>query len=185
MKRTNKAIINLRKRERAHKLRVPSNPPDFTAVPWYHLILRIQNPAANLTTGVIISNFITQTGLNTTTEGIDIRLNSIRVWGALKSLASDKLQPLRLAVYDPVGSSSSIPGGTGGTGRRVLDVITDFPDAVNRAALGYTFSSTQRQVAIACPTGGTTPLFNLNGVGPDSVCYIDLLWRSPNINILV
>lgn len=170
---------------KASKFSVPTHPPDFTAVPWYHLILRIQSPpASTISTETIRSHWSTQLGLTTTTDGIDVRLNSIRVWGSLVTTASAVLQPLRLAVYDPVGSSSTSVG-TGGIGRRLLDVVVDYPDQVTRASVGYRFSGIQKQVAIGCPNAGTTPLFEVQGAGTDSIIYIDLLWRTPNITGII
>lgn len=182
--KTRNTQMRPRRIEAGHKLKVPSLPPDFTAVPWYPITLRLENPGTAVTTLNVEQVLSTQLGLTFPFGTVDIRLNSVRVWGPLTSpMGSSALQPLSMAVLDPIGSGGTAT--TGGTGFRTMEVITDFPDQVQRSAVGYKYSLSNSQTSLRCVgTGSGVTLWNLQGAGPGSVMYINILWRSPNVSVL-
>jgi hypothetical protein len=156
-----------------HRLRVPHVPPEFTAVPWYPLTVRIQNPPATLTLLNLRENIQSQLGF-TSTYIVDVRLQYVQLWGALVTpTGTSFLNPVTLTVWDPFSSL--------GDGRSTLEVLTDYPDQVNRAAVGYQYSFAQRQVSIRLST--SAQLYSMQGVGAGAIMYVRLFWRSPNINI--
>jgi hypothetical protein len=60
----------------------------------------------------------------------------------------------------------------------VLEQITDYPDAVNRAVVGYQYSSAQQQKSVPMEPQNTVAIFTQqSGVGNAAVMYINLLWR--------
>jgi hypothetical protein len=156
-----------------HRLRVPHIPPEFTAVPWYPLTVRIQNPSATVTLLDLRTNIQSQLGF-TTNYIVDVRLQYVQLWGALVSPSgSSFLNPVTLSCWDPFSSL--------GDGRAILEVLTDYPDQVNRASVGYQYSFAQRQVSVRLSTSAR--LFSCEGVGPGAIMYVRLFWRSPNISI--
>jgi hypothetical protein len=156
-----------------HRLRVPHVPPEFTAVPWYPLTVRIQNPSATVTLLSLRENIQSQLGF-TTNYIVDVRLQYVQLWGALVSpQGTSFLNPVTLTVWDPFSSL--------GDGRSVLEVLTDYPDQVNRACVGYQYSFAQRQVSIRLST--QAQLFTCQGVGAGAIMYVRLFWRSPNTQI--
>lgn len=182
--KTRNTQMRPRRIDNGHKLKVHSLPPDFTAVPWYPIVLRLENPGVAVSTLNVETVLATQLGLTFPSGTVDIRLVSVRVWGPLTTpTGTSALKPLSMAVLDPIGSGGTAT--TGGTGTRTLEVITDYPDQVQRPAVGYKYSAASSQTSIRCNgTGSGVFLWNLQGAGPGSVMYLNILWRSPNILIL-
>lgn len=184
MQKTRNTQMRPRRNEAGHKIKVPSLPPDFTAVPWYPIVLRLENPGTAVTTLSVETVLATQLGLTFPSGTVDVRLISVRVWGPLTTpTGTSALQPLSMAVLDPIGSGGTAT--TGGTGVRTMEVITDFPNQVQRSSVGYKYSMSNSQTSLRCVgTGGGVTLWNLQGAGAGSVMYINILWRSPNVSIL-
>ena len=160
-------------------MRIMPHPPDFTSFPWYDLIVRIEGPPTSLTGAVLNAAFNNQTGL-ATSSGIAFRLQSVRVWGAIIPMNSGNiLQPLVVVVLDPIGATAA--SNVGGTGPRVLQQITDYPNQVSRACIGYRYPKAQREFSFSTNASNTTPLLNMTGVGPGSVLYYHVQWRADNI----
>jgi len=100
----------------------------------------------------------------------------VKVWGALVS-GTNVLQPITMLVIDPIG----IAAASGfGTGQRVLEQITDFPDQVSRSRVGYEYPKAQREFSLLISNAGAgaPALLGLSGVGANSVAYIHLQWRA-------
>ena len=76
-----------------------------------------------------------------------------------------------MVVIDPVRSP----------GTEILEVLTDYPDQVNRARVGYHYSLAQRQIVLRLDN--TVQLYRNQGVGAGAIMYVYLFWRSPNIEI--
>jgi hypothetical protein len=154
-----------------HKIRVPHTPPEFTPVPWYPLTVRIANPPAQITYTVLRSSIQSQLGF-TSSYVLDVRLQRVMLWGALVTPnGTSFLNPVTLAVLDPIRIA----------GAEVLEVLTDYPNQVSRACVGYQYSIAQRNVTIRLDVG--TTLYRCEGVGPGAIMYVRLFWRSPNIAV--
>jgi hypothetical protein len=155
---------------------IDSRPPDFISAPWYNLTVRIDNPGTTLTTTVLSQALSSQLGFTTPGGVSDVRLQSVRIWGALvASNATNPLQRVTVIINDPIGLDSV--AGTG-TGSRVLEQITDYPDQVNRAAIGYVYPKAQREFSLRIGVVPVGVLINSVGLGPNSVIYFNLQWRT-------
>lgn len=156
-----------------HKLKAPTHPPEFTAVPWYPLTLRIQNAPSTVNLNTIREAFGSQLGFPDLFD-IDFRLVSVHVWGALVSPAgSSYLNPVTAAIYDPIARAGGV--------NSILQVLTDYPDQVRRSAIGFKYSMPQQQAVLRTGTTGT--LLQLSGVGSGSIVYIRMFWRTPNVSV--
>lgn len=156
---------------RGHKFKVPNHPPEFCSVPWFPLILRINNPLLAITLGNVYSAFVAQlSGLSFSGSTLNIRLQSIRIWGPIPTTNTPLNVQFREIFDDILGSS---PAGSVG----ILEDVTDYADQVNRARVGYSYSTAQQQKALFVVTGQADPLCTLSGAGAGSVAYISLLWR--------
>jgi hypothetical protein len=184
LQKTRNTQMRPRRTEAGHKINVPSLPPDFTAIPWYPIVLRLENPGTAVTTLNVENVLATQLGLTFPSGTVDIRLISVRVWGPLTTpTGTSALKPLNMAVLDPIGSGGTAT--TGGTGTRTMEVITDYPDQVQRPAVGYKYSISNSQTSLRCVgTGSGVTLWNLQGAGTGSIMYINILWRSPNVLVI-
>jgi hypothetical protein len=167
--------LRKRKQIHGHILTVPPHPPDFVSRPWYNLVVRIESPPAVLNTQVISTAIESQLGISSGL--LNIRLQTVRVWGALVAPdAGSPLQPVVLVVFDPFRGVQSV---VTADQSRVLEQITDYPDMVNRASVGFKYSEAQSELSLyANPGGSAQPLFQLSGAGPNSIMYINLLWRA-------
>jgi len=162
-------------------LRVSPHPPDFTSFPWYNLIIRLVNPPSLVSSITLFQNFLTQTGLGGLGDGIDFRFQSVRVWAPLVPMnAATTLQPLTVSVLDPIGATPA--SAVGGTGQRVLEQLTDYPDQVSRACVGYVYPKAQREFAFSTVNNINVPLLNITaaGSGAGAVAYFNVQWRAAN-----
>jgi hypothetical protein len=153
---------------------IPSQPPSFVSFPWYPLTVRL----AGVNTPIISANLFAQmtTQLNLVATVFSVRLQHVKVWGALvPPNGSAVLQPLTIQILDPIGATAA--SAIGGTGTRVLEQLTDFPDQVNRSSIGYIYPRAQREFAFTINATSTVPLIVASGVGPNSVVYLHLQWR--------
>jgi len=170
--RPNVSALRMLKRSlNFHKLKAPSHPPEFTAVPWYNLVLRIQDPPTIITKNSIRDNLFSQLGIiSLQPTQIDFRFQAVFLWGAMTT--SNILNPVSLAVIDPISLANIASTGAGG----ISTVLIDYPDYVNRARVGFKYSEAQSKAVMS--SGSTVPVFNTTGAGGGSVMYIHLNWRT-------
>jgi len=159
-------------------LHIDSRPPDFVSAPWYNLVVRIDAPAVAVTTVNLQAALASQLGITFTGGFTTVRLQSVKVWGALVSPnASQPLQRVTVIINDPIGLDGVL---SNGIGTRVLEQITDYPDQVNRAALGYVYPKAQREFSLRLSGSGQplAPLLSTIGLGANSVIYFNVQWRA-------
>lgn len=132
------------------------------------------DPPATVTSVLLQAAISTQLGIAFTGSIVNVRLQAVRVWGALKANdASTSLQPLSVNILDPVASTFN-----GSIANRVLEALTDYPDAVKRAAVGYKYPEAQREVSLYLANATPVTLLQINGGGADSVVYFNIQWRA-------
>jgi hypothetical protein len=73
-------------------------------------------------------------------------------------------------VFDEVLTS-------GAADQMILEEITDYADQVNRARVGYVFSTAQQQKSILLANANDDKFIALGGAGTGSIMYVNLLWR--------
>lgn len=152
------------------KMLIAPQPPEITSRPWYHLVVRMPNQSSTVTFANIRTALISQLGLEAA-QSIHFKLESVRVWAALNAAVGTVLDPLIVNIYDPIIT------GSGTT--RVLEQFTRYPDAVNRACIGFEYPTAQRCTVIdGLSTAG---LLIASGLGDHSIIYVSLLWRSGNV----
>jgi hypothetical protein len=152
------------------KINVPSHPNEFTARPWFPLVVRIDFPGPQVTATDLCTAIASQLGIGTYAD-YSFRLQSVKVWGELVQLsASGVLAPLVLNVLDPIAEASIA------STQRTLEQFIEYPDQVNRAACGFEYPAAQKCIALV-PVSGFN-LLRLSGVGGDSVVYFHIHWRS-------
>lgn len=156
---------------RGHKLTVPNHPTDFCAQPWFPLVVRINNPGAAVKFTDLYLAMVSQlTGLSFQNSALMVRLMSIRLWGPIPTTSA----VLRLVVKDIFDDTI----GTSVAGAQVvLEVIENYADQVNRARVGYVYSTAQQQKGLFVISGTNDDIFTTSGAGTGSVAYIQLLWR--------
>lgn len=156
------------------RFRVSPHPNSFNAVPWFPLVVRLTNPPASVTTVTLAAAISNQLGVTFTGGQVNVRLQSLKVWG---SLTTTPLGPLAVTVMDPI---ATIQASTSVLPSRVLEVLQDFPDLVSRACVGYKYPKAQREASLFASNLNPTVLLAMTGVGPDSVIYFYLQWRPAN-----
>lgn len=175
--RSERKIVRRKRRNDGGKMiRVDPHPPDFCSAPWFNLTVRVENVPANFTTIQLQAAISTQLNVVFADSIIDVRLQSVRVWGALPN-DNTRLAPINVFVIDPIGITTPSATGNAGTGTRILEQITDYPDRVSRACLGYVYPKAQREVAIRCSNQGPNQILVSNGLGAGSVAYFRIQWR--------
>jgi hypothetical protein len=174
-KNTNQRVVwipRLKKkknRDGGRMIHVAPHPPDFVSFPWINIIIRIADPPTAITDTLLHSAIVSQIGLtpSITTYRYVVRMQSVRVWGAIVPPNSGTvLPPVTMLVFDPINE-----GSTG----HVLEQITGFPDMFQRAAVGYHYPKAQREYARILT--GSAPLVTLSGVGVNSVAYFHVQLR--------
>jgi len=164
---------------RMHKLPVPQHPPQFTLRPWFSLTLRYFDFGNQITVANLNSVLTTQTGLVPAGGFQNIRMISARFWGALVAQnASTLLQPVTVGVHDLIQTVQGNSAALGSTG--IMEVYNDYPDQVNRAKIGFTYSIAQQNVVIQGSSTNTQPLFQTSGFGTGSVALFHILFRNGN-----
>jgi hypothetical protein len=174
-RRKNRVRNNQTKRhDGGTRFTVPTHPPGFTAIPWYNLVVRIADPTATVTSINLAAAISTQLGVTFTGSVINVRLQSVRIWGALvANNATSSLQPLSANIFDPIAASFN-----GSVANRILESLADYPDAVKRAAVGYKYPKAQREVSLNIYNANAVNLLTLQGAGPGSVVYFNVQWRT-------
>jgi hypothetical protein len=183
-KRSSKSVKN--KTMKGGRISVPANPPGFVPQPWYHLVVRIPDMSAQYTSIQLQAALATQLGVSFTNAVVNVRLLSVRFWGALPggSSAQTTLEPLSVIVLDPLQAAFSPVAPVTTPASRILETLIDYPDRVNRASVGYTYPPAQREVSMNI--NGTDPisLFRSIGMGENSVAYVNLLWRQGSLTVV-
>lgn len=166
---------------KGHRVRVLSHPPEFMYRPWYALQVRIDDLAALgdglLTTAELAATIESQLGISVSGDILNVRIQEVKAWGNL----TGALAPVTMIVYDLVAGTQNL-GSTNTIADRTLEVIREYPDAVNRAAVGYKYSKVQQNVSLwlsASPTNAKA-LYSFQGC---SLVYVYLLWRCGNPSI--
>jgi hypothetical protein len=154
---------------KAHRFHIPSHPTEFTAVPWYRLIVRINNPTASVVYSQIYTSLISQLGISNTTGAFLMRLRAIKVWGPIPA-TNTRLTVVFFDVFDNVSGSSII-------GNLPLQELSNYADQVNRARVAYMYSSSQQQKSLIISATSVDTLIEVAGAGAGSVMYVDLWWR--------
>lgn len=154
------------------------HPPDFCAVPWFNLIVRVEN-FTTLSFGVdsggatsLIANLKSQLNL-AATDVIEFRLQNIRIWGPIVAMNSaSALSNLRGQFWSLV----EVAGTSSGTSFAILQDISAYPDQVSRASIGFTWPKAQQAVALQQNINGL--IVNLtSGGGAGVVAYVKVCWR--------
>jgi hypothetical protein len=157
----------------AVKFQPMPHPPDFMSRPWYALVVRINNVGTSLTSQGLATALNEQLSITVTGGFLNIRLLSIRAWGAIVPMNSTSaLSPLVMVVNDLFNAVTS------GT-TRILEQITSYPDQVSRACVGYKYDRAHQDLSIFMTTSGAdiTNIAQFSGMGAHSVVYVHLLWR--------
>lgn len=169
-KKQNKVVVVRGSRfDGGRRINISSRPPAFTSIPWYNLTVRFVDPPASITTVTLQAAISTQLGVSFNASICNVRLQSFRMWGALGTL----LEPLSVSVFDPIVTATALSNNT----NRVLEALTDYPDQVRRAAVGYIYPKAQRETSLTLGNTGPALLVSTIGGGPNSVAYFRLQWR--------
>jgi len=152
---------------KGNKTVIPNHPPEFMSRPWFPLIVRIDNPATTLTYGQLHQGLLTQLGFGAATNNLAVRLRTLRFWGPIPVTSAPVIISINDVFVDITVSSAN----------GILEMITDYPDMVNRARVGYRYSTAQSSRSIILTSTSTLPISTMIGLGPGSVCYVSLLWR--------
>lgn len=166
---------------KGHRVRVLSHPPEFMYRPWYALQVRIDDIASLgdglLTTTELAARIESQLGISISGEVLNVRIQEVKAWGNL----TGALTPVTMIVYDLVAATQNL-GSTPTIADRTLEVIREYPDAVNRAAVGYKYSKVQQNVSVWLSTNTTTAkaLWSFQSC---SLAYVYLLWRCGNPSV--
>lgn len=156
---------------KGHRLRIPNHPTEIITQPWFPLVVRVSNPANTFTFGDLYTAFLTQYRGAITFNGsqFTIRLLRIRVWGPIP--ATNTAVSVRFFdIFDDIVATEPVRP-------QILEEITNYADQVNRARVGYSYSSAQQQKALYVANGTQDKIFEAGGLGTGSVAYFDLLWR--------
>lgn len=156
---------------RGHKIAVPNHPTEFCSQPWFPLIVRVLNPSAGITLGELYNSLVQQlTGISFQQSSLNVRLHSVRIWGPIPT-TNTALRAVFKDVFDDVVQSSVLGA------QNHLEVVENFADQVNRARVGYVYSTAQQQKSLFVAASQNDQICALSGAGTGSVAYVQLLWR--------
>lgn len=154
------------------------HPPDFMAIPWFNLTVRLENftsIAHSIEASGVVSlpaQLKSQLNLPVATV-IEFRVQSVRIWGAILPMNSGSaLSNLRAQLWSVV---PMIPQSTGAT-FVILEDISAYPDQVSRASLGFTWPKSQQAIPLQEGTSGTLVTLSSGG-GAGVVAYFKVVWR--------
>jgi len=151
-------------------MKVPNHPTDFCSQPWFPLTLRMNDPNGIIDAGAVYQAIDRQlVGINFQSNLLCIRLSKVKVWGPIPTTNA----PLVMRVYDLFDEVA----GSQPAGNMILEEITDYADQVNRARVGYSFSTAQQQKSLLITLGSNDKFLALTGAGAGSIAYWTLLWR--------
>lgn len=160
--------------ENGRVFKVPTHPPEFTAIPWNQCTIRSQQSAAVYDHFAVITLLRSQLHL-TSNQGISYRLHSARVWAGLVAFNAGPLVPMRVRFYS-LNESSANP--TFSAEFATLEDVIDYPDQTRRAAVGFEWPLAQQSLAFSTSvTQATPPLLEITEGSVGSVVYFRLWWR--------
>jgi hypothetical protein len=134
------------------------------------LVLRLKDPGVQVTMDTLFTALNTQlAGVIGIGQAVAFRFQSIRLWGPIPTTNNELILQVSDLFANYTASSAAIAG--------TLGEFSNFADQVNRARIGYAFSSAQQQVSVVATTQLQTLLCRTSGAGPGSVMYVNLLWR--------
>lgn len=154
------------------------HPPDFCAIPWFNLIVRVES-FTTISIGVdgagatsVITALRSQLNLPAATT-IEFRLQNIRIWGPIVPMnSSSALSHLRVQFWSLIEQA----GTSSGTSFTILQDISAYPDQVSRASVGFVWPKAQQAVALQQQINGI--VCNLtSGGGAGNVAYVKVVWR--------
>lgn len=155
---------------RGTKVKVPNHPTEITSQPWFNLVVRMNNPTNVVDSTTLYVAMTTQLqGLSFNSSLINIRLLSVHVWGPIPTTNT----PLVCRFYDLFDEVA----GSSPAGNMLLEEVTDYADQVNRARVGYRYSTAQQQKSLLITSSSNDRLLAVSGAGPGSVAYFYLMWR--------
>jgi len=174
--------------ENGQRFNPSPHPPDFMAVPWFNLIVRIED-FTSLTYGLVstagaVSVFeALRSQLNlSANDTLQVRFQSVRIWGAIVPMNSaSALSHLRARFWSLVPQISTASTSSAFT---VLEDISAYPDQVSRATIGFHFPKAQQSIPVINGNSGILVSL-LSGGGAGVVAYVKVLWRprqSPGVN---
>lgn len=160
--------------ENGRVFKVPTHPPEFTAIPWNQCTVRSQVSAPLYDHFAVITLLRSQLHL-TSNQGISYRLHSARVWGGLVAFNAGPLSPMRVRFYS-LNESSANP--TFSAEFATLEDVVDYPDQTRRAAVGFEWPLAQQSLAFSTViTRATPPILEITEGSSGSVVYFRLWWR--------
>jgi len=185
MGRKNKKSVRLPKRRprsrksgniiqfhRGHVVSVPNHPTEFCSSPWFPLCLRIEAPGTVVTFGDLHTAFNSQlSGLALGSQSLYVRILGARVWGPIPPTPSRLTVAFRdvFSHIDPAGPTAVLD---------VLEEVTDYADGVNRARVGYVYSTAQQSTSLVCAATSSVAFLSTTGAGTGAVAYINILFRA-------
>lgn len=165
--------------ENGMKIRVGPHPTDFVSIPWYNLVVRVQD-FTTITFGIdatgnpsVYESIRTQLQLSAN-DTLEYRIQTVRIWGPIVAMNSGTaLQPLRARFWSLVPQIATV---SSSSAFLVLEEISSYPDQVSRAALGFVYPKSQQAIPIQENNSGTLVSLALGG-GTGNVAYINVCWR--------
>lgn len=155
---------------KAHRLNIPSHPTEITSQPWFPLVLRMNNPTGIVDAGTLYNAMVTQlSGISFVASLINVRIQNIRIWGPIPA-TNVPLVVRFFDLFDEVAGSTP-------AGNMVLEELTNYADQVNRAKIGFSYSTAQQQKSLLLTGGSNDRIVWISGGGVGSVMYVQLLWR--------
>jgi hypothetical protein len=155
---------------RGHKIPVPNHPTDFCAQPWYPLTVRLVDPG-NITLGSLYVQLAAQlSGISFVGSLANVRIMAIRVWGPIPTTNAALSVKFHDVFDDLIGAT---PLGS----QTILEVVENYADQVNRARVGYIFSTAQQQKSVLISSGAPDIIATITGGGTGALAYVQLLWR--------
>lgn len=165
--------------ENGMKIRPGPHPTDFISIPWYNLVVRVQD-FTTITFGIdatgnpsVYESIRTQLQLSLN-DVLEYRIQTVRIWGPIVAMnAATPLQPLRARFWSLV---PQVATAAGSSSFLVLEEISSYPDQVSRASLGFVYPKSQQAIPIQQNNSGTLVSLTLGG-GTGNVAYINVCWR--------
>lgn len=156
------------------------HPPDFCAIPWFNLIVRVED-FTSISFGItgvsgvvsLVEQLRSQLQLSAN-DVLEYRVQSVRIWGALVAMNSGSVLPhLRARFWSLVPQLASASGSSAFT---VLEDISAYPDQVSRATIGFIYPRSQQAIPIQFGNAGTLVSLVAGG-GANVIAYVKLCWR--------
>lgn len=165
--------------ENGVKIRPGPHPTDFMSIPWYNLVVRVEN-FNGIAFGVdstaipsLYESIRTQLQLSVN-DVLEYRVQCVRIWGPLVGMNSaTPLVPLRARFWSLVPQVATV---SGASAFAVLEEISSYPDQVSRASLGFVYPKSQQSIPLQLNTSGILVSLVLGG-GAGNVAYINVCWR--------